>query len=112
VSHFAEQTAAENHHQRGRHGTHTPAPAAHGTSSRRRGVFKRIAVVDGDDLLPRLEYLFDHDHLFANLDTGDDVGQVLSRVVSVNAYVGAAPIVEALQEGRTLSLPGAWRTRR
>lgn len=70
------------------------------------GVFKRIAVVDGDDLLPRLEYLFDHDHLFANLDTGEDIGQVLSRVVSANAYLGAAPIVEALQERADIVITG------
>ena len=70
------------------------------------GVFKRIAIVEGDDLLPRLEYLFDHDHWFTNLDTGEDLGKVLSRVVSVNAYLGAAPIVEALQEGADIVITG------
>src|SRR5229473_1878624 len=32
------------------------------------GIFKRIAVVEGDNLLPRLERLFEEDHWFTNLD--------------------------------------------
>ncbi len=70
------------------------------------GIAKRVAVVEGDDLLPRLETLFDHDHLFTNLDTGEDLGKTLSRVVSANAYLGAAPIVEALQEGADIVITG------
>jgi len=70
------------------------------------GVSKRIAVVDGDDLLPRLEQLFNEDHWFSNLDTGEDLGKVLPRVVSANAYLGAAPIVEALQEEADIIVTG------
>ncbi len=70
------------------------------------GVCKRIAVVEGDDLFPRLESLFEHDHLFVNLDSGEDLGKVLSRVVSANAYLGAPPIVEALQEGADIVITG------
>src|SRR5208337_4817363 len=70
------------------------------------GLVKRFAFVEGDDLLPQLEYLFDHDHWFANLDTGEDLAKVLSRVVSANAYLGAAPIVEALQEGADIVITG------
>ena len=70
------------------------------------GVFKRLAVVEGDDLFPRLEYLFEHDHLFSNLDTGEDLGKIMGRVVSANAYLGAAPIVEALQEGADIVITG------
>ena len=70
------------------------------------GVSKRIAVVDGDDLLPRLDQLFNEDHWFSNLDTGEDLGKVLPRVVSANAYLGAAPIVEALQEEADIVITG------
>jgi hypothetical protein len=70
------------------------------------GVFKRIAVVEGDDLMPRLEFLFDNDHLFAHMDTGADLGAILTRVVSANAYLGAPPIVEALQEGADIVITG------
>jgi hypothetical protein len=70
------------------------------------GVLKRIAVVEGDDLFPRLESLLDEDHAFTNLDTGEDLSKVLPRVVSANAYLGAAPIVEALQEGADIVITG------
>ena len=70
------------------------------------GLAKRIAVVDGDDLLPRLEELFDQGHEFTNLDTGADLSKVLDHVVSANAYLGAPPIVEALQEGAEIVITG------
>ena len=70
------------------------------------GLTKRIAVVEGDDLLPRLEELFNSDHDFTNLDTGADLSKVLAQVVSANAYLGAAPIVEALQEGADIVITG------
>jgi hypothetical protein len=56
--------------------------------------------------LPRLESLFEQDHWFTNLDTGEDLGKVLGRVVSANAYLGAPPIVEALQEGADIVITG------
>ena len=37
---------------------------------------------------------------FTNLDTGEPLSAVRSRVVSANAYLGARPIVEALRAGR------------
>ena len=70
------------------------------------GLDRRIGVVEGDDLLPCLKELFEGDHPFTNLDTGADLGKVLGRVVSANAYLGAAPIVEALQEGADIVITG------
>jgi hypothetical protein len=65
-----------------------------------------IATVSGDDLLPRLDALMAHGHVFRNLDTGEPLAKVRQRVVSANAYLGAAPIVEALQTGASIVITG------
>ena len=57
---------------------------------------RRIAVVTGDDLMPRLDAVVAGGWPFANLDTGEPLSAVRSRVVSANAYLGSRPLVEAL----------------
>ena len=66
---------------------------------------RRIAVVLGDDLLPRLDALLPR-HPFVNLDTGAMLETVRPRVVSVNAYLGARPIAEALKLGADVVITG------
>lgn len=66
---------------------------------------RRIAVVTGDDLLPRLESLFPA-HPFTNLDTKEKLQEVRSRVVSANAYLGARPISDALAQGADIVITG------
>ncbi len=56
-----------------------------------------IGVVSGDDLLGRVDQLLADGHALANLDTGRPLRDVRDRLQSVNAYLGAAPIVEALR---------------
>lgn len=59
------------------------------------GVPKRIGVVSGDDVLPAL--LGDPDCVtFRHLETGEPLGEVLERLVTANAYIGAASVAEAL----------------
>jgi len=60
----------------------------------------------GDDPLPRLDSLLAAGHPFTNLDTGDPLAPVRSRVVSANVYLGAAGIVEALARGAALVITG------
>jgi hypothetical protein len=67
---------------------------------------RRVAVVGGDDLLPRLDRLVADGHPFTNLDTGEPLSAVRSRVVSANAYLGARPIVEALRRGAAVVITG------
>lgn len=69
------------------------------------GVPRRIAVVAGDDLLPRLDELLKV-HPFTNLDTGESLSAVRARVVSANAYLGARPIAEALTAGAEIVITG------
>jgi hypothetical protein len=48
------------------------------------GLSPKIAYVNGDNLLPRLEELHDVGVNFAHMDTGDDAGD-LSRFITANA---------------------------
>src|ERR1043166_992260 len=69
------------------------------------GLTRRIAVVTGDDLLPRLDSLLPS-HPFTNLDTGEALQTIRPRVVSVNAYLGAKPIADALAQGADIVITG------
>jgi hypothetical protein len=67
---------------------------------------RAVAIVTGDDLLPRLDELTAAGHPLANLDTGEPLATIRSRVVSANAYLGAAPIVDALRLGASIVITG------
>jgi len=87
-----------------------PAGCAHAVleAARTHGLAGRIrvGVVTGDDLLLRLDALLAAGHGLANLDTGRPLGDVRPKVQSVNAYLGAAPIVEALRSGADVVVTG------
>jgi hypothetical protein len=67
---------------------------------------RRLATVQGDDLMPRLDQLLADGHELKNLDTGEPLSAVRDRLVSANAYLGAAPIVEALKQGADIVITG------
>src|SRR5476649_35085 len=69
------------------------------------GLTRRIAVVSGDDLLPRLDALLPA-HPFTNLDTRELLQTIRPRVVSANAYLGARPIADALAQGAEIVITG------
>jgi len=50
-----------------------------------RGVRLPVAIVDGDDLMPRLTEIVDAGITFPHLDTGEPIGEHLSAVNSANA---------------------------
>ncbi len=66
----------------------------------------RIGVVQGDDLMDRLDELLDSGHALCNLETGAPLAGIRDRVLSANAYLGAAPIVEALEGGAGVVVTG------
>ncbi|MCS7160050.1 MAG: acyclic terpene utilization AtuA family protein, partial [Gemmatales bacterium] len=72
----------------------------------RHGLKKRVAIVRGDDLLPHLDDLLAAGHPLAHMDTGEPLTTVRPRVVSANVYLGAKPIVEALDQGADLVITG------
>ncbi len=65
----------------------------------RLGLPVAVAHVEGDDLLPRLPELARDGHPLDHLDTGRPLAAASGEVVSANAYLGAWPIVEALNGG-------------
>jgi hypothetical protein len=65
-----------------------------------------VAVVTGDDLMARLDELLARGHHLANMDTGEPLAAVRDRVLSANAYLGAAPIVDALRGGADIVITG------
>ncbi len=70
------------------------------------GLAKTIAVIEGDDLLPRIDALLAQGHAFTNLDTGEALEKIKGRGVSANAYLGARPIADALGLGADLVITG------
>jgi hypothetical protein len=66
----------------------------------------RVGVVEGDDLMPRLGSLVAAGHPLKNMDTGEPLEPLLDRFSSVNAYLGAQPVVEALDQDALIVLCG------
>jgi hypothetical protein len=67
---------------------------------------RRVAIVTGDDLFPRLDELLSQGQTLVNMDTGEGLASVRSRVVSANAYLGAEPIADALKLGASIIITG------
>ena len=65
------------------------------------GVTLKVAVVLGDDLLPRLDELRGLD--IREMDTG---AALPAKIVSMNAYLGGFPIARALAEGADVVITG------
>jgi hypothetical protein len=66
----------------------------------------RVGIVTGDDILDRLPDLLARGHELRNLDDGRPLAEVLARVQSANAYIGARPIVAALRGDATVVITG------
>jgi hypothetical protein len=65
-----------------------------------------IGTVTGDDLFPRLDELSQAGESFAHFETGEAIDAIRNRIVSANAYLGAAGIVEALNRGARIVITG------
>jgi len=66
----------------------------------------KIGIVEGDDILNRLDELIDEGEELANLDSGAPLKPVLDNVSSANVYIGAQPIVECLSQGADIVVTG------
>jgi hypothetical protein len=70
------------------------------------GVEARIAHVEGDDLLSRLDELRAGGQDLANLDTGTPLADLPVPPLTANAYLGAWGIAEALRAGADVVVTG------
>jgi hypothetical protein len=66
----------------------------------------KVALVSGDDILPRLDELLAAGHEMRDMDTGRPLSDIRDQVVSANAYIGMAPVVEALDRGADIVVTG------
>jgi len=69
------------------------------------GLAPKIAYVNGDDLLPRLEELHAAGIDLAHFESGEPLGDI-SRFITANAYLGCFGIVEALGLGADIVITG------
>lgn len=65
----------------------------------------KIRVVNGDDVLDRLKQNPDLP-LYQNLETGQPLTDILPQLVTANAYLGAKPIVDALNQEADIVITG------
>lgn len=65
-----------------------------------------IAAVAGDDLFPRLDELMRIGESFQHFETGAHINGLRESIVSANAYLGAAGIVDALDRGARIVVTG------
>jgi hypothetical protein len=66
----------------------------------------RIAVVEGDDVLARLDEFMTEGETLTNMDSGAPLSSVRDRVTSANVYLGAFPVAQALDQGAQIVLTG------
>lgn len=69
------------------------------------GKFK-IGVVTGDDIMPRLDEFLEKGVAIKNMDTGESLPEVRDKVQSANVYLGAKPLVDALNQGAQIVIGG------
>ena len=65
-----------------------------------------LGVVTGDDLLSRFAELTSAGEMFSHMETGEPLGNRGSSLVSINAYLGSAGIVEALERNTRIVITG------
>ncbi|MCF7796243.1 MAG: DUF1446 domain-containing protein [Lentisphaeria bacterium] len=89
-------------------GVNAPAAAeALQAVARKHGVNDlKIGIVEGDDILSRIDELVDQGATFENMDTGAPFSEIRDRVKSANVYIGAFPLAEALSRGAQIVLAG------
>ena len=74
--------------------------------ARRKGFDLKVGVVYGDDISGRLYELTAAGEKFTNMETGEDFTDVRRRVTSANVYLGAEPVVAALDAGCQIIVTG------
>jgi hypothetical protein len=66
----------------------------------------KIGVIKGDDILEKLDEFMAQGIEIVNMDTGEPLSAIRDKVQSANVYLGAKPIVEALEKGAQVVVGG------
>jgi len=66
----------------------------------------KIGIVTGDNILDRLDAFLESGIELKNMDTGEALAAVRDRIQSANVYLGAWPMVEALNKGAQIVITG------
>jgi hypothetical protein len=66
----------------------------------------RIGIVTGDDIMGKLDELLSRGVELRNMDTDQPLSTVRDRIQSANVYLGAAPMVAALDRGAQIVITG------
>jgi len=66
----------------------------------------RIGIVTGDDIMAKLDELLERGIELRNMDTGDALSTVRDRIQSANVYLGAGPMLEALNRDAQIVITG------
>lgn len=66
----------------------------------------RIGIITGDDIMDRIDDLLARGIELRNMDTEEPLSTVRDRIQSANAYLGAWPMVEALNQGAQIVITG------
>lgn len=66
----------------------------------------KIAIVAGDDLMHRLDDYLGRGVELKNMETGEPLSEIRSRVQSANVYFGGRPLAEALDRGGQIVIAG------
>lgn len=66
----------------------------------------RIGIVTGDDIMSSIDEMLARGIELRNMDTGEPLSTVRDRIQSANVYLGAAPMVEALDRGAQIVITG------
>jgi hypothetical protein len=72
----------------------------------RKGVSLKIAVVDGDNILSKIDEYYPQMASFENMDTSEEFTAIHQKVQSANVYLGVPPLLKALETGADLIIAG------
>jgi len=74
--------------------------------ARAQGLEVKVGVVHGDDISDRLDDMAAKGESFVNMETGAGFASVRGRITSANVYLGAEPVVAALDAGCQIVVTG------
>lgn len=66
----------------------------------------KVGVVAGDNLMDSLDRLLERGIELRNMETGEELASIRSRVMSANVYLGAEPVARALGMGSHITITG------